>query len=91
MRCHFHIIAPDGTIADRKGVEVAGLEQALEEALSAIREMAEEDPAAARDWTGCKLQITDGSGVLLTAIALDDPGLRQRGPPPQSEHDGSDH
>ena len=60
MRCHFHIIAPDGPITDRKGVEVGDLDQALEEALSAIREMREEDPAAARDWTGCKLQITDG-------------------------------
>lgn len=91
MRCHFHIIAPDGPITDRKGVEVGDLDQALEEALSAIREMREEDPAAARDWTGCKLQITDKSGVLLTAIALDDPALRQHDHLPQSEHDGSDH
>ena len=44
MRCHFHIIAPDGPITDRKGVEVGDLDQALEEALSAIRELREEDP-----------------------------------------------
>jgi hypothetical protein len=91
MRCHFHLITPDGPITDREGIEVADFDQALEEALSALREMREEDLAAASDWTGCKLQITDGSGVLLTAIALDDPALRQRGHLPQSEHDGSDH
>jgi hypothetical protein len=90
MRCHFHLIAPDGPIADRKGIEVADFDQALEEALSAIREMREEDPAATHDWAGCKLQITDESGVLLTAIALDDPALRHHDHLPQSEYDGSD-
>jgi hypothetical protein len=92
MRCHFHLIAPSGPITDRKGIEVADFDQALEEALSALRELREEDPAAARDWAGCKLQITDESGALLTSIALDDPALRHHGHfAPQSEHNGSDH
>jgi hypothetical protein len=92
MHCYFHVIDPDGPpLTDRKGIEVTDFDQALEEALSALREMREEDPAAARDWTGCELQITDGSGVLLTSIALDDPALRHRGHLPQSEHNGSDH
>ena len=79
MRCHFNLIAPDGPVTDRKGIEVADFDQAVEEALSALREMREEDPAVARDWTGCELQITDELGVLLTAIALDNPALRQHG------------
>jgi hypothetical protein len=91
MTCYFDIVTPDGTITDSKGIEVDNFDQALEEALSALRELREEDPAAARDWAGCKLTITDESGVLLTSIALDDPALRHRGQPPQPEHDGSEH
>ena len=44
MRCHFHIIAPDGPITDRKGVEVGDLDQALEEALSATERCARKTP-----------------------------------------------
>jgi hypothetical protein len=81
MHCHFDLIAQDEVILDRQGIEVADLDQAAEEVLSVIREMRDEDPAAARDWTGCELRITDESGVLLTSIALDDPGLRHQGHP----------
>ena len=76
MRCHFNLIAQHEVIIDHEGVEVADFEKALEEAMSVLREMCEEDPAAARDWAGWRLDITDESGVLLTTIALDDPALR---------------
>ena len=83
MHCYFDIVAAEGVITDRYGVEVADFEQALEEALSAIREMREEDPATASDWDGCELKISDASGVLLTSVALDDPALRHRAQPPR--------
>jgi hypothetical protein len=79
MRCHFNLIDQHEVIVDRKGVEVANFEQALAEVLSVIREMREEDPAAARDWAGWQLEITDESSVLLTSIGLDDPALRYQG------------
>jgi hypothetical protein len=83
MHCYFDIVAADGIITDHYGVEVADFEHALEEALSAIREMREEDPATARDWDGCELKISDASGVLLTSVALDDPALHHCAQPPR--------
>ena len=79
MRCHFNLTDQHEVLIDHEGLEVADFEKALEEAMSALREMREEDPAAARDWAGWKLEITDESGVLLTSIALDDPALRYQG------------
>src|SRR5215213_2522308 len=38
---HFNLIAPDGPVTDRKGIEVADFDRALDEALSALREMSE--------------------------------------------------
>ena len=83
MHCYFDIVAADGIITDRKGVEVADFEHALEEALSAIRELRDEDPATASDWAGCELKISDAAGVLLTSVALDDPALHHRAQPPR--------
>jgi len=83
MHCYFDIVAPDGIITDRYGVEVADFEHAFEEALSAIRELREEDPATASDWAGCELKISGASGVLLTSVALDDPALGHRVQPPR--------
>ena len=83
MRCHFNLIDQHEVIVDRKGVEVADFEHALEEALSAIRELREEDPATASDWAGCELKISGASGVLLTSVALDDPALGHRAQPPR--------
>ena len=76
MRCHFNLTNQHEVLIDHEGLEVADFEKALEEAMSVLREMREEDSAADRDWGGWKLEITDESGVLLTSIALDDPALR---------------
>jgi hypothetical protein len=83
MHCYFHIVAPGGGVPDYKGVEVADLGQAREEALSAIHEMREEDPAFARDWAGCELKISDASGVVLSSVALDDLAPSHQGHSPQ--------
>jgi len=83
MHCYLDIVTPDGVISDRKGVEIADFQQALEEALCAIRELREEDPATASDWAGCELKICEASGVLLTSVAIDDPALGHRGQPPR--------
>ncbi len=44
MRYFFHIRTDDGLIPDTEGTELAGLEQARQEALTSARELATEFP-----------------------------------------------
>jgi hypothetical protein len=78
MHLFFDLVCHGKTLPDYKGIEIANVKEALQEALSSLGEMREEDPATAGDWDGCELKISDASGVLLTSVALDDPALRPR-------------
>jgi hypothetical protein len=71
MRCYFNLVDSRGCILDREGVEVADMEALREEVATAINEMKHADPAAARDWRGWQMEVTDSAGAVLLTINLD--------------------
>jgi hypothetical protein len=75
MRCYFHLVDASEVIRDRTGIEVSGPDEARAEALQAIRQQRQVDPATARDWTGWSLTVVDDTGRQLFSIPLDDPAL----------------
>jgi hypothetical protein len=55
---------------DPEGVEVADMEELRAEVSKAIEEMRLADPAAARDWNGWRMEVTDPKGAILLTIDL---------------------
>jgi hypothetical protein len=72
MRVYFHLKNGAETIRDLDGVEVSDLEEARVQAGRAIEELRQEDPLAAEDWSGWRLDAADESGRLLFSLELGD-------------------
>jgi hypothetical protein len=71
MRYFFHLVDRHGSILDEDGVEVADMGQLRAHAQKAVEELRSEDPSAAGDWRGWRLEVTDTSGAVLLTINLD--------------------
>ncbi len=56
---------------DPEGVEVGDMEELRAEVAKAIEEMRLAEPAAARDWNGWRMEVTDSAGAVLLTIDLD--------------------
>jgi hypothetical protein len=55
---------------DPEGVEVADMEELRAEVSKAIEEMRLAEPAAARDWIGWRMEVTDPKGAILLTVDL---------------------
>jgi hypothetical protein len=71
VRVYFHLRSAQDEIFDPEGLEVSDLQEARVQAIRAIEELRQEDPSAARDWSGWTLTVADGSGVVLFSLDLD--------------------
>jgi hypothetical protein len=74
VRVFFHLSRAHEVFRDREGIEVADLEEARVQAISAIEEIRNEDHDATRGWSGWTLTIADESGEILLSITLDGDG-----------------
>ena len=74
MRIYFHLTRARVVIRDWEGVEVSDLQDALARARRTIEELRREDPLAARDWSGWRLDVTDAAGHVLLSLDLDGAG-----------------
>jgi hypothetical protein len=70
MRCYFHLVNDQELLADPYGIEVIDLAMAHAEALRAIEELLQEDPAFAHDLIGWSLVVADGDGKFLLSLPL---------------------
>jgi hypothetical protein len=70
MRCYFHLVDASKIILDGTGVEVSGQEEARAEALAAIAELRQADPAISNAWKGWTLSVVDATGSLLFSMSL---------------------
>jgi hypothetical protein len=72
MRLYFHLVrSKDVCLPDLDGVEVDDPAQAQSVALKTMRQLFQENPSVARDWSGWRLDGTDETGAVLFSIALD--------------------
>jgi hypothetical protein len=71
MRYFFHLVGAYDTLLDEEGVEVADMDELRVQAEKAVEELRSEDPSAARDWKGWRLEVADTSGAVLLTINLD--------------------
>ena len=71
MRYFFHLVDAHDRVLDEDGVEVADTDHLRAHAQKAVEELRSEDPSAARDWRGWRLEVTDTSGAVLVTINLD--------------------
>ncbi len=70
MRLHFHLRDESHLLPDPEGIEVEDVQQAKSAALEMLAELRLEDPAAARDWSGWRLEVTDAAGVVVFSVDL---------------------
>ncbi len=71
MRCFFNLVDCHSSMLDPEGVEVGDMEELRAEVAKAIEEMRLAEPAAARDWNGWRMEVTDSAGAVLLTIDLD--------------------
>jgi hypothetical protein len=71
MRLYFHLRDKHRSIPDSEGVEVPDVAQARAAGLEMLRELREEDPSTAQEWSGWRLEATDAAGVVVFRIDLD--------------------
>ncbi len=55
MRCFFHFVNCQESMRDTEGLEVADIDQALEDAVETLQSLAREDEEAAATWTDWRL------------------------------------
>ena len=70
-RYYFHLTNGEATIRDDEGTEVPSMQSALISAMEMIEELRAEDPSAADEWLGWRLEITDLSGRTVHTMPLD--------------------
>ena len=70
MRCYFHLVNEQELLTDPYGIEVTDLAMAHAEALTAIEELLQEDPALEHDLIGWSLVVADGAGKSLLLLPL---------------------
>ena len=70
-RYYFHLINGEAVIRDDEGIEAFSIQSALISALEMIEELRAEDPSAADEWQGWRLEIVDASGRTVYTMPLD--------------------
>jgi hypothetical protein len=70
VRLYFHLVTDRETLPDPEGVEVDSVDQALAEALRALDELRNENPAATPGWLGWTLNITTEEGRIILTVDL---------------------
>ncbi len=70
MRVYFHLSDGTDEMRDPDGVEVSDIERARALAVTAVRELRDEDRLSARDWSAWTLTMTDASGAVLLSLPL---------------------
>jgi len=72
-RYFFNLTDGEDMIRDEEGILVSDVQAALVSALEVIRELRAEDPSAAAEWKGWRLEILDEAGQVIESVSLDDP------------------
>ncbi len=70
-RYYFHLTNGEAVIRDEEGTEVSSMQTALISAMEMIEELRTEDPSAAEEWQGWRLEIVDASGRTVHTLPLD--------------------
>ena len=73
MRCFFHFVSESESLRDPEGLEVADIDQTLEDAVETLQSLAREDEEAAATWKDWRLEVCDAAGTVLFSISLDQP------------------
>lgn len=71
MRCFFHFVNCQDSMRDTEGLEVADVDQALEDAVETLQSFAREDEEAASTWKDWRLEVCDAAGTVLFSVSLD--------------------
>jgi hypothetical protein len=71
MRLYFDLRDSEHTLPDVYGVEVSGVDEARQVALTMIRKLRQEDPAHAQDWSGWTISAVDPAGAVVFTLNLD--------------------
>ncbi len=71
MRLYFHLRDKHYMLPDVDGVEVSDIAKAWCVAREMIRTLRQEDPSAARDWSGWTLSVVDPAAAVSFTINLD--------------------
>src|SRR5215212_8738412 len=71
MRLYFDLLNGGTLMPDVHGVEVSDLDEAHRAALAMIRMLRQEDPSAAQDWSGWRLDAINPAGTVVFTIHLD--------------------
>ena len=75
-RYYFHLTNGEAVIRDEEGTEVSSMQTALISAMEMIEELRTEDPSAAEEWQGWRLEIVDASGRTVHTMPLDTHSLQ---------------
>ena len=75
-RYYFHLTNGEAVIRDEEGTEVSSMHTALISAMEMVEELRAEDPSAADEWQGWRLEIVDASGRTVHTMALDTHSLQ---------------
>jgi hypothetical protein len=79
MRYYFHLQNATGSIPDDIGIDIDSSPNLLLDLFNALCEMHEEQPDLFQGAEGWRVNVADGSGVLLFSLPLD--GLGEPLPP----------
>lgn len=71
MRFFFNLVCDDQTVPDEVGMELEGLQLAVNGARKAIAEFAADFPAEVQAWDGWRLEITNECGQVLKTFILE--------------------
>ena len=75
-RYYFHLTNGEAVIRDEEGTEVSSMQTALISAMEMVEELRAEDPSAADEWQGWRLEIADASGRTVHTMPLDTHSLQ---------------
>ena len=75
-RYYFHLTNGEAVIRDEEGTEVSSMQTALISAMEMVEELRAEDPSAADEWQGWRLEIVDASGRTVHTMPLDTHSLQ---------------
>jgi hypothetical protein len=75
-RYYFHLTNGEAVIRDEEGTEVSSMQTALISAMEMVEELRAEDPSAADEWQGWRLEIADASGRTVYTMPLDTHSLQ---------------
>ena len=71
MRLYFDFKDSLNTLQDVHGVKVVDPERARQVAFAVIRQLREQDPSVAQDWSGWTVRAMDPAGSVVFSIDLD--------------------